>query len=62
QDDMAAVTYEVAKKYTCTFCPLDQVVGKIGTVDYRAKFLADGIHPNQAGHQIFADELVKCFK
>ena len=62
QDDMAAVTYEVAKKYNCTVCPLDKVVGKIGPVDYRAKFLADGIHPNQAGHQIFADELVKCFK
>jgi lysophospholipase L1-like esterase len=62
QDDMAAVTYEVAKKYNCTVCPLDKVIGKIGPVDYRAKFLADGIHPNQAGHQIFADELVKCFK
>ena len=61
QKDMAAVTYEVAKKYNCTICPIEQVIEKIGFKEYKAKFLADAIHPNQAGHTMFAAELAKCF-
>ena len=61
QKDMAEATYKVAKKYNCTICPIEQVIEKIGHVDYKAKFLADSIHPNQAGHKMFADELAKCF-
>lgn len=61
QKEMAAVTYEVAKKYNCTICPIEQVIEKIGALEYKAKYLADAIHPNQAGHIIFAKELAKCF-
>ena len=61
QRDMAEITYKVAKKYNCTICPIEQVIEKIGAKDYKAKYLADGVHPNQAGHLVFAQELVKCF-
>ena len=61
QKDMAEATYKVAKKYNCTICPIEQVIEKIGALQYKAKYLADGVHPNQAGHKMFAEELVKCF-
>ena len=61
QKDMAEATYKVAKKYNCTVCPIEQVIEKIGAKEYKAKYLADAIHPNQAGHIIFAAELAKCF-
>lgn len=62
QKDLAAVTYEVAKKYNCTICPIEQVIEKIGALEYKKKYLADGVHPNQAGHIVFAQELLKCFE
>ena len=62
QDDMAQATYAVAKKYNCTVVPLDQVIKKLGPAVYRSKFLCDGVHPNQAGHQMFTNEIMKVFK
>lgn len=62
QKDMAAMTYQVAKKYNCTICPIEQAIEKIGPIEYKNKYLADSIHPNQAGHVMFAQELVKCFE
>lgn len=61
QDDMAEVTYQVAKKYNCTICPIEKVIKNIGIMEYRNKYLRDAIHPNQAGHMIFAQELLKLF-
>ena len=61
QDDMAKINYQVAKKYNCTICPIEKVIKHIGPFEYRKKFLKDQIHPNQAGHQLFAKELLKLF-
>ncbi len=57
QDYMAEVTREVARKYGCAIAPLDKAVKAIGPKDYRSKYLVDSVHPNAAGHQIFAREL-----
>ena len=62
QDDMAKATYEVAAKYNCTIVPIEKVIKKIGAHEYRSKYLCDGVHPNQAGHKLFAEEIVKYFK
>ena len=61
QDDMAKMTYQVAKKYNCTVCSIEKVIKNIGAKEYQAKYLKDAVHPNQAGHILFANELVKCF-
>ena len=34
----------------------------MGPFEYRAKYLCDSVHPNQAGHMMFANEIVKYFK
>lgn len=62
QDDMAKMVYEVAQKYNCTVVPLEKMIKKMGPFEYRKKYLADGVHPNQAGHKLFAEEIVKYFK
>ena len=62
QDDMAQTTYAVAKKYNCTVVPLDKAIKQLGPAVYRSKFLCDGVHPNQEGHQLFANEILKVFK
>ena len=61
QRDMAEATYEVAKKYGLDVAPVEKAIEKIGPVEYRKKYLADGIHPNPAGHKLFADVLLKVF-
>ena len=61
QDDMAAAVYEVAAKYNCTIVPIEKRIKKMGPMEYR-KYLSDGVHPNQAGHKLFAEEIVKHFK
>ncbi len=61
QDDMAAAVYEVAAKYNCTVVPIEKRIKKMGPMEYR-KYLSDGVHPNQAGHKLFAEEIVKHFK
>ena len=50
-----------AKKYNCTVCSIEKVIKNIGAKEYQTKYLKDAIHPNQAGHILFANELVKCF-
>ena len=62
QDDMAQAVYEVAAKYNCTVVPLEKLIKKIGPFEYRSKYLCDSVHPNQAGHKMFAEEIVKYFK
>lgn len=62
QDDMAKAVYEVAKKYNCTVVPIEKKIKALGPFTYRSKYLCDGVHPNQAGHKMFADEIVKYFK
>ena len=62
QDDMAAMVCEVAKKYNCTVVPLEKIIKKMGPFEYRQKYLADSVHPNQEGHKLFAEEIVKYFK
>ena len=62
QDDMAKMVYEVAQKYNCTVVPLEKMIKKMGPFAYRKNYLADGVHPNQAGHKLFAEEIVKYFK
>ena len=62
QDDMAATVYEVAAKYNCTVVPLEKMIKKMTAMEYRTKYLCDGVHPNQAGHKLFAEEIVKYFK
>ena len=61
QDDMAEVNYQVAKKYNCTICPIEKAVKEFGPFEYRKTLLKDAIHPNQAGHKLFAQELLKLF-
>ncbi len=62
QDDMAKAVYEVAAKYNCTVVPMEKIIKKMGPFEYRAKYLCDSVHPNQAGHMMFANEIVKYFK
>ena len=41
--------------------PLDKAISKIGPVEYRKTYLADGVHPNPEGHKLFAEVLLKNF-
>ena len=61
QQDMADATYEVGKHYGIPVAPLDKAISKIGPVEYRKTYLADGIHPNPEGHKLFAEVLLKNF-
>lgn len=61
QDEMARITYEVAKKYGCTVAPVNETFKKMDWQLYNTKYQADGVHPNQLGHQVMANELLKCF-
>ena len=61
QQDMADATREVAAKFGLETSPIDEAIAKIGPVKYRAEYLGDAIHPNPAGHKLFAEVLFKTF-
>lgn len=61
QQDMADATREVAAKFGLETSPIDEAIAKIGPVKYKAEYLADSIHPNPAGHKLFAEVLFKTF-
>ena len=61
QRDMAEATREVACKYGLAVAPVDKAIEKLGPGEYRGKYLVDGVHPNPAGHKLFADILFKVF-
>ena len=61
QDEFARITVETARKYQCTVAPIDQSVKQMGPKVYQRKYLRDAVHPNQAGHRLYAEILAKCF-
>ena len=62
QQDMADATYEVGKRYGIPVAPLDKAIAKLGPVEYRKTCLPrSAIHPNDAGHKLFAEVLLPCF-
>ena len=54
QEYMAAETRKIAEEYGCTVIPLDTIIRDMGAQEY-TKFLADSVHPNEAGHEFFTD-------
>ena len=62
QQDMADAAREIAAKRGLQVAPIDEAIAKIGPVKYKAEYLADSIHPNPAGHKLFAEVLFKTFK
>lgn len=61
QQDMADAAREIAAKRGLQVAPIDEAIAKIGPVKYKAEYLADSIHPNPAGHKLFAEVLFKTF-
>lgn len=61
QQDMAEATREAAAHYGLPVAPVDKAIEKLGPAKYRAEFLADSVHPNPAGHRMFAEILFKTF-
>ena len=59
QDDYAKVTREIAAKYKLPVAPVDLKIKEIGPEDYRKNYLCDSVHPNVAGHKMFAEVLAK---
>lgn len=59
QDDYARITREVAAKYKLPVASIDSAIKELGPKDYKATYLCDSVHPNAAGHKMFADILSK---
>lgn len=61
QQDMADAVREIAAKRGLQIAPIDEAIAKLGPVKYKAEYLGDAIHPNPAGHKLFAEVLFKTF-
>ena len=55
------ITREFAKKYGCSIASVDTMIKRVGHEIWKKKYLRDVVHPNQAGHQLIANEILKCF-
>lgn len=62
QQDMADVCRKLAAKYNVATIDLDKRIEKIGPEKYLAEYLRDSIHPNAAGHKMFAEVISELFK
>lgn len=60
--EIAAVTREVAAEYGQVFLPIQQILSEACKEAPAEYWLADGVHPTTAGHQLIADAWVKCFE
>ena len=60
--EKAAIAKKVAEKYGLTFVELQKVFDDACEIAEETYWLADGVHPTNAGHQIVADEWIKAFK
>ena len=58
---MADATREIAVKRGLQIAPIDEAIAKLGPARYKAEYLADSVHPNAAGHKLFAEVLFKSF-
>ncbi len=54
QKPMAQITRELATEYGCAVAPVDTAIEALGPAKYKAEYLADSVHPNAAGHRMFA--------
>ncbi|MBQ4336663.1 MAG: SGNH/GDSL hydrolase family protein [Lentisphaeria bacterium] len=61
QQDMADAVREIAAKRGLQVAPIDEAIAEIGPVKHKAEYLGDAIHPNPAGHKLFAEVLFKTF-
>ncbi len=57
----AKIAKRIAEKYKLTFVPLQKKFDEAVVDDDTAYWLADGVHPTGAGHQIIKEELMKAF-
>lgn len=60
--ERAAVAREAAQEYGQVFLPLQDVFDRACERAPADWWLGDGVHPNPAGHQLIADEWIKCFE
>ena len=58
----AAIAKEVAAEFGQVFLPLQEVFNKACGVQPASYWLGDGVHPTVAGHQLIANEWIKCFE
>ena len=58
----AAIVKEVAAEYGQVFLPLQHVFNEACEKAPAAHWIGDGVHPTPAGHQLIANEWLKCFE
>lgn len=58
----AAIVREVAAEFGQVFLPLQQPLNKACEKAPASYWLGDGVHPTPAGHQLIANEWIKCFE
>ena len=58
----AAIVKEVAAEFGQVFLPLQNVFNKACETAPASYWLGDGVHPTPAGHQLIANEWIKCFE
>jgi len=57
----ARIAREVAAEFGQVFLPLQEVFNKATALAPNDYWLGDGVHPTIAGHQLIANEWLKCF-
>ncbi|MBQ9117014.1 MAG: hypothetical protein IJY04_08310, partial [Clostridia bacterium] len=58
----AAAAKRVADKYSLGFLPLQKLLDDAAAATTPGYWLADGVHPTEAGHALIAAEWIKKFK
>ncbi len=58
----AAIVKEVAAEYGQVFLPLQEVFNKACEKAPASHWIGDGVHPTPAGHQLIANEWIRCFE
>ena len=58
----AAIAREVAAEFGQVFLPLQEMFNKACEKAPASYWLGDGVHPTPAGHQLIANEWIRCFE
>lgn len=58
----AEVSKKIAEKYNLTFIPLQDKFDEAAKIAPNDFWLADGVHPTNAGHELIKNEWIKAFK